>query len=1644
MKGVREVFTAEELYEELRPRLERSDAWLAQSHPNLVRAAEAMVEALQKKEAYGGGVVQRAAHLAAHLKATDPVLAEWMDHRWAAEAAANAAAGGGATPSVKGSGASGPKLGSREGADGDVEAEAASAEAAASGGAAGAAAAAGEEGEAKEGRRKGARRVVSKGDAQTALEYLCTTFAHLREQRTLVMGDRKDKLLREITLLRQLRGGEVNVLRGGKAHETSMGQMLAALKAADQPGAVAPRRKRGEAAQEAEPQPPQAQEEGKAEQEAVKEAAKEAGKEGAKEGAEAQPTSPKAAAGAAKGGQVAGKKPAGPQPRDGLDNLTCVVWEDWRIPERLDTLLRAGDSLTVYVEVHCRDGPEDTRLAMRMSTFVSLALCSQRLIAELYHDMFITPQRVAAARPQRKRPRTAMEEVASSLDECVHSLDYVDFVEALHRRMPLRCGWMYANAIMPSADEWNRIFGPTAGRLSGLFEGGAELDALGRSVLSIHNNRHESPLLDLHALASTLRSQQQAGAQHAQQPAEACRPSPPRMCTGKCGASPATADKAGAADVPAPSGSSCRQPSPPASCAAAICTCEPAAPASAAAAATATASSAPSLLIRQAGDSGFTPDRPSGGVDLGHVSFTCVTTASLSDDFLGELIRQSTHGPAAAKVAEAAAASAAKLAVKREALAARSGSAAATPPPPPSPSASTELPVAPRPPPPVPTAALLAAEAAEEEDEVLASIKEELACVAEVSEAAELEGKILQAEADRRSGYVPPKFPEVKPEVKAEAKPQLKSEPAAKAPAAAVKAEPAGAGLGVGVAAEGGKAEFRPAAEVMGCSRGLHSHQLQLMPGVFFSYFIGSQAFTNTTWHVEDFLLQSINLMCVGRPKAWYWVPRHVEPAFLEYLDEHWENEDVYTKSVPLAGIALEKLIKMGVRRSVQLPGAIFLTSPGYAFHTTMSSGWSMADSANFMVNFMDKTMHILEEQRPLEQYPHEGPEALTNTGEWVRYSMRRIELLRSLNDPSYAPKTMGRYQRAIVERRDKAYKKALEEAEDREREAEEAREKAEEKAREEAAARAKAESRQRSKERAKAEAEARARADAEARAKGLVAGAAAPGAAAAAKPAPAVAAAAAKVFAAAPAAAAPKAAAPAAAAKGAAAPKAAAPSPATAPATALPIVKRLDEVEAKVGIVQGAAVAAAPLLPSQLLKQLAQAKALKANAAAAKRQAPAAAPAAGPAAVAAAPAAAAPATAAAAAAIPTAKVVEVVDLVDDDVDDVPMHLLAARPQLALRPLGGHTASITITAAAAGGAAGGALSAADRFLELQAEQMLADGDVAAAVLAAKRIKTQHQQQQHQLLSYQPPTAAHGHGQLHQQQQQLQPRGSPTQKRSFADMAAAVADQMAAAQGLQPPAQVRRLAPVGSAPAALPPHTGSMPQRQGYSLSSQLSSQAQGQTQSGVQLMYTGGGGDLRAAAQLRTARSASDGDGHLVRMVPHSLLASQQQHASHAQHDALRLRAYSESGPLRLPSHAHPHSHMGGGSHGSQHDALLQRPASLSLSAGAGAGSLRLQGGTTMQLLSYNPQHSQHAPQHLGSQHADRLQLLSRGSSGGGAGAGAGYGGGSGGLGLGLSSGMGLGMDSGLGLGLDSGMGMGMGMGRQSQSLGMSQYSQHL
>ncbi|EFJ48024.1 hypothetical protein VOLCADRAFT_104834 [Volvox carteri f. nagariensis] len=60
--------------------------------------------------------------------------------------------------------------------------------------------------------------------------------------------------------------------------------------------------------------------------------------------------------------------------------------------------------------------------------------------------------------------------------------------------------------------------------------------------------------------------------------------------------------------------------------------------------------------------------------------------------------------------------------------------------------------------------------------------------------------------------------------------------------------------------------------------------------------------------------------------------------------------------------------------------------------------------------------MYVLEDERPLEQYP--ATEGRTNTGEWVRFTMRRIEELRARNDPTYQPRPLRRIREQLQARR--------------------------------------------------------------------------------------------------------------------------------------------------------------------------------------------------------------------------------------------------------------------------------------------------------------------------------------------------------------------------------------------------------------------------------------------------------------------------------------------------------------------------------------------------------------------------------------------------------------------------------------------------
>lgn len=221
-----------------------------------------------------------------------------------------------------------------------------------------------------------------------------------------------------------------------------------------------------------------------------------------------------------------------------------------------------------------------------------------------------------------------------------------------------------------------------AGRLSGLYDGGRELDELSRTALTFHPTRHESPLLHLERVAAELRrqrderqqQQEQGCAKEQQQQQQQMAGSHTAGCCGtqgcvrSCGSSrgsPAPpAESSGVQQEvqkqvqvqpqpqPQPQGSSDwhRASSSTARCC--CCCCSPTSSSSlshADAQQQAHAQGRTSGLILGApqdsscgvsGLGGPAGAGVAGGLDLGHLSCLCVSAAPLADDFLGELLRQ--------------------------------------------------------------------------------------------------------------------------------------------------------------------------------------------------------------------------------------------------------------------------------------------------------------------------------------------------------------------------------------------------------------------------------------------------------------------------------------------------------------------------------------------------------------------------------------------------------------------------------------------------------------------------------------------------------------------------------------------------------------------------------------------------------------------------------------------------------------------------------------------------------------------------------------------------------------------------------------------------------------------------------------------
>ncbi|GAX76701.1 hypothetical protein CEUSTIGMA_g4147.t1 [Chlamydomonas eustigma] len=170
--------------------------------------------------------------------------------------------------------------------------------------------------------------------------------------------------------------------------------------------------------------------------------------------------------------------------------------------------------------------------------------------------------------------------------------------------------------------------------------------------------------------------------------------------------------------------------------------------------------------------------------------------------------------------------------------------------------------------------------------------------------------------------------------------------------------------------------------------------KLHLPLGVFLVGIITSSAYTNTQLHIEDLLLMSININIFGAPKIWWWLPQEHVPSFKAYAETLTlgGRHDLYTKAVAPFGMdktlspaehrmPLTKLKEFGARRVIQMPGMAILTSPGYAFHFTVSMGLNIAESCNMFLEILGWNVDRLWTERPLEQYP----DASNSMAQWMQ-----------------------------------------------------------------------------------------------------------------------------------------------------------------------------------------------------------------------------------------------------------------------------------------------------------------------------------------------------------------------------------------------------------------------------------------------------------------------------------------------------------------------------------------------------------------------------------------------------------------------------------------------------------------------------------
>lgn len=143
------------------------------------------------------------------------------------------------------------------------------------------------------------------------------------------------------------------------------------------------------------------------------------------------------------------------------------------------------------------------------------------------------------------------------------------------------------------------------------------------------------------------------------------------------------------------------------------------------------------------------------------------------------------------------------------------------------------------------------------------------------------------------------------------------------------------------------------------CEQNRNGRGLEIIQGVNRGAIIASTFGTRTSIHVEDAMLATFNLLVVGAPKIWYFVPRCKGLEFKEFLKRRkWLNNTLQKRCYPQTFcdkpgvyISKEDMHRFGVRRIVQRPGMTIMSIPGLLFHWTISTGFSLADSSNYFIN---------------------------------------------------------------------------------------------------------------------------------------------------------------------------------------------------------------------------------------------------------------------------------------------------------------------------------------------------------------------------------------------------------------------------------------------------------------------------------------------------------------------------------------------------------------------------------------------------------------------------------------------------------------------------------------------------------------------